>query len=206
MEERMFTNQKIQLFQNLLDEFSKFEFSFKTKPQTLMQVSGYPHFENVCSNILSYLFTTDESHGLSDLFSKSLLEAANVEDSSSFESMMVEREVSTKKNNRIDLVLSNNFIVVGIENKLFSWVHNDLKDYEDTIRKIASEQKRHILLIVLSLRNESIVSNLNGYVNVTYESLFQHVRRNLGSYLDAADNTWIIYLKDFMRTIESLQR
>ena len=137
----MESNQQIQLNQSLLNELSKFNLTAKIKPQTFMQVSGYPHFENVCSNILAFLFSSDESHGFSDLFIKSLLEAANTSIPMPQENILVEREVLTKTNKRIDLVLSNDSIVVGIENKIFSSVYNDLEDYKNTIIEIALERK-----------------------------------------------------------------
>ena len=36
------------------------------KEKTFMEVSGYPHYENVCSNILSFYFNPNEEHRLND--------------------------------------------------------------------------------------------------------------------------------------------
>lgn len=43
------------------------------KEKTFMEVSGYPHYENVCSNILSFYFNPNEEHRLNDIVLKSLL-------------------------------------------------------------------------------------------------------------------------------------
>ena len=170
-----------------------------------MQVSGYPHFENVCSNILAFLFTTDEDHGFNELFIKSLLEAAGIDTSVQLDNISAEREVATSKNNRIDIVLTNDSIIVGIENKVFSGVNNDLPDYTRHLEELASSGGQRIIKIVLSLYDENTVAQQHGYINITYNMLFERVKQNLGSYLDEANNTWLIYLKDFMNTILSLQ-
>jgi len=47
---------------------------------------------------------------------------------------------------------------------------------------------------------------MNGYHHVTYELFFEVIRRNLGGYIQSADNSWLIYLKDFMKTINELDR
>ena len=43
------------------------------KEKTFMEVSGYPHYENVCSNILSFYLNPKEEHKLDDIVVKSLI-------------------------------------------------------------------------------------------------------------------------------------
>jgi len=171
-----------------------------------MEVSGYPHFENVASNILAFFFTSDEEHGLGDLFFKSLMEIILGNTVVETNNINAKREYPTSKGNRIDIVLSNDSYMVGIENKIFSGVGNDLLDYMNTINKLAVEEKSIPINIILSLRDEKKIANMNGYHHVTYELFFEVIRRNLGGYIQSADNSWLIYLKDFMKTINELDR
>ena len=62
------------LSQNKTDDFKRLlaVFNSNAKPakkqkRTFMSVSGYPHFENVASNILMFLLNDNEEHNLKNL-------------------------------------------------------------------------------------------------------------------------------------------
>lgn len=129
----------------------------QTEPeQTFMQLSGYPHFENVCSNLLSFFFDTEEMHGFADLFLKSLL-ACIGKDNDSYTTENVERESVTNERKRIDIVIETENHLIAIENKIFSVVQNPLGDYE----KYIEEQTR-----------------LNGKTTIAYCSLFARKKKS----------------------------
>lgn len=116
-------------------DFTKILFDFKSIPRykrtkTFMEVAGYPHYENVCSNILKFYFDPANEHGLKDLVLNSLLQIVDKDFKldTDFEEIRIYREYETKKNNRLDLfILTENF-AIGIENKIFHHLHNDLTD------------------------------------------------------------------------------
>ncbi|MEL7568933.1 MAG: PD-(D/E)XK nuclease family protein [Eubacteriaceae bacterium] len=189
---------------DLLNEFKKLNILKKPSTRTFMQVSGYPHFENVCSNILSFFFTTDEEHGFKELFFRSLLEAAGF-NGLQLDNVTAEREVYTDNNKRLDILLTNDTVIVGIENKIFSGVQNNLEEYEERIKKEAKAKGQKNINIILSLRDESKIATNYKYINVTYDTLFDRVKKNMGEYIEEANNSWIIYLKDFMKTILNLK-
>ena len=109
--------------------------------QTYLQLSGFPHYENVCSNLLCFFFNTEESHGLKDLFVRSLLKCIQqVSHTYKFTTEPIERELKTDSGNRIDLVIETEQFVIGVENKMFSPVNNDLADYEAYITRVAKEK------------------------------------------------------------------
>ena len=196
---------KYEEMRELLETFKKLDNqTHKNRRQTFMTVSGYPHLENVASNVLAFFFNDTEEHGFENLWIKSLLECANCEEASKVHNSWCDREVATHNRNRIDMVVYSNCSIVTIENKLFSWVHNDLKDYSKTVRQLAKEQDLKQIDILLTLFKEDDVAEKNDYINVTYSQLFACVRKNIGEYLDKVDNTWLMYAKDFMFTIESL--
>lgn len=176
----------------------------KNKRQTFMTVTGYPHIENVASNVLAFFFNDTEEHGFENLWIRSLLECANYEYSSRIHNSWCNREVSTLKGNRIDIVIYSDSTIITVENKLFSIVHNDLKDYSKTVRQFAKAEELEQVDILLTLFDEHVVAEKNNFVNITYSQLFDRVRKNIGEYLERVDNTWLTYAKDFMFTIEGL--
>lgn len=190
----------------MLDELKSIKFNERKPRATFMEVSGYPHFENVTSNILSFFFTSDAEHGFEDLFFKSLVSLVAGNNIQLTQGVSAERECQTQKTNRLDIVLRNEAYIVGIENKIFSGIQNDLEDYKKTVDHLAKQENKVPLHIILSLKNESSVATSKGFVNITYHNLFESIKSNLGSYMQTADSTWLLFLKDFMNTINALQK
>ena len=83
-------------FEKLIQEFSKLP-KAKTKMPTYLEISGQPHFENVCSNILAFYFNTNECHGLKDLVLRSFLESLDekIEFEDNFETFYFNRSATT---------------------------------------------------------------------------------------------------------------
>jgi len=183
----------------LLDEFKKIRCDELERRKAFMDVSGYPHYENVVSNILAFLLDDNEEHKMGNLWLQSLLSV--IRETPVTSNALVNREVLTSKGNRIDMVVITDDYVICIENKIFAPVYNDLDDYSNAASKINREKTRKQVNIILSLHP---CKQINGFRNVTYSELFTMIRQQLGSYLDSCDNTWLLYIKDFMMTIEGL--
>ncbi len=190
-----------------LDNFNKIP---KTKiNRTFMEISGYPHYENVCSNILAFFFETKNEHNLRDLFIKSLLQAywGDINVKKEIETISVEREFYTINRNRLDLLIETDEYIIGIENKIFHFLNNDLKDYEETIdEKEADRTKKVSIKIVLSL-NELHDTEIEGndFKNITYSDFFNKINSNIGDYIIAGDIEYLMYLKGFIATINNLR-
>lgn len=186
-------------YQKLFTDFSKLD-KMEDTFVTFMELSGYPHFENVCSNILSFYFDTQQKHGLKDLVIKSLLQCVSEFDNRFGEvnTKEVHREYGIENLKRIDLVIDCYDFCVSIENKIFHWLHNDLPVYESEINKKFTYQKNYH--IVLSLKKENVTGS---FVSITYEQFFNQLKSNLGHYSIDGNNTYIIYLLDFIKTIEN---
>ena len=92
----------------LLDEFGKLPGRIE-RPKTFMEIAGYPHYENVCSNFLAFFFDPEGSHGLGSLFLDALLDSVGNagEEEGLGGNVSVEREVVTGKGNRIDLLIKS---------------------------------------------------------------------------------------------------
>ena len=59
-------------FVELINLFKSHHFSIKEEKETnIFDITGYPHYENVASNILKFFFDTNEVHGYRDLWLRS---------------------------------------------------------------------------------------------------------------------------------------
>lgn len=187
-------------FEKLLSDFNLIKKSNERLP-TFMEISKYPHFENVCSNILNFYFDTKQPHKLNDLFLKTLVQCIDndLSQTITLETVTCHREYSTSDNKRIDLVIETPDLVIAIENKIFHWLHNDLAVYEECITK-NFKAKTNKLFVVLSIKNEI---TYGAFKSLTYDTFFSKLKQNLGFYAVNANNQYVIFLLDFIKTIEN---
>ncbi len=86
---------------NIYDEFLELLHDFETLPgtfksETIFNIAGYPHYENVCSNILAFYLNPNNEHGLGNLLFSSLMNLANGNESCQ-DNVLINREVPTDK-------------------------------------------------------------------------------------------------------------
>jgi hypothetical protein len=165
-----------------------------------MEISGYPHYENVCSNILKFFFNSDEAHQMNDLFIKALLNTVGEKVEHSIIVNDVIREEITSFGNRLDIVILTDDFVIGIENKIYAGLYNNFDDYSNHLVKIASGRK--IIRIILSINK--LIQNTEDFINITHSDLFNAVDNLIGIYWQHANPKYLILLKDFMQTIRRL--
>lgn len=185
----------------------------KPKPSmTFMEISGYPHFENVCSNILKFYLQPQNEHGFKDLILNSLVHIVDEEFQidCDIERVEVHREVKTISDNRLDLLIETGKYVIGVENKIFHFLNNDLNDYSNTVLSYCTLNNKTPINIILSLNKISNPQDIekakaDNFKNITYEDLFARIRNNIGRYLSNSNPTYLIYLNDFMRSIQNLK-
>lgn len=194
----------IKQYQNVIEGFEKIPVIPK-RPPTFMEISGYPHFENVCSNILRFFLDTSEIHELHNLVLKSLLQSIGEHELANqlTDTISVRREETTIAGKRIDIVIECDGLVIAIENKIYHWLHNDLEEYHRHIgfKKSTTSKK---LLIVLSLRPEN--TQTGNFKNLTYEVFLPVIRKNVESHTITDNNHYVTYLNDFITTIENLYK
>jgi len=189
----------------LLDEFEQIP-KIKSSNPTLIEIAGFPHYENVCSNILAYYFETQNPHGLSNLLLKSLVDClSDIELYEIFETVDVRREEPTANRKRLDIIIETEDLVIGIENKIYAALYNDLDNYSAHLNKVYAS-KKNILKVVLSLSSTFSGVHPSGFVNITYHTFIQSIKKNIGSYVINGDSKAIIFLLDFMNTIENLTK
>ena len=91
---------------SLLDELQTLPRRIE-RPRTFMEIGGYAHSENVCSNLLAFFFDPGAPHGLGSLFLDALLDSSGSarRETSFGGGVSVAREVVTEASNRIDILI-----------------------------------------------------------------------------------------------------
>lgn len=196
-------------FEGLLSEYEKLDPIPRPVP-TIFEISGYPHFEDVISNVLQFFFAGDEGHGFSSVFVRSLLAAANKLndglESADFSVVNVQREEPTGSGNRIDLVIETDTVCIAIENKIYAGLYNDLSDYETHINSKYPGSEN--IFLVLSLRDIERPQDWDGhnFTLVTYAQFIEKLEEELGKAVLETDTKFIVYLSDLIKTLRDMNK
>lgn len=173
----------------------------KIEDENIFSICRFPHYEKVTSNVLAFFLDNKREHGLGNLFIESLLSLHDSNASDFDLNYIVETESHTAKGNFIDLDIFGNDYRIIIENKIFASLYNDLDDYYH----FASKESKNVIAFVLSLLPQPIKLP-EKYTFITYEMLFEEVRKRIGGYISDANQKYLPFLFDFMKNIENLQR
>jgi hypothetical protein len=193
-----------------IDQISDLFLGLKKLPKavnrepTFMEIAGYPHFENVCSNILSFYLQPSNAHGFGTLFLDVLATLIDPEISVDGKAVEVRREVVTNAGNRIDLIIESDNYVLGIENKIYADTYNPFQDYSACLESLSCG--RRIYKVLLSLRSIQPSPQLCGFEPIGYEIFFQKVLEKIGSCFLAGRESHMIFLRDFIQTMQNLQQ
>ena len=190
-------------FENLLGEFQRLPPRPKRLP-TLMEVAGYPHYENVCSNILGFFFHPRKPHGLGTLFLDALARIGDIQDQEEVGSnVSVSREATTKTGKRIDLLIESDSHAILIENKIDSGVDNPFAEYAahlDSLEPVG--RSKHKFLLTLRPYPKDVGHD---FKKITHDELVKKIRALLGDYVAGADTRYLTFLLDFLNTLDDLQ-
>lgn len=187
-------------FNKLIDDFSKIHTQLKNEP-TFLEISGYPHYENVCSNILAFFLDPKNEHGLSDLLLRSIMECAGMNYVERLSNVEVVREDPAGPG-RIDLVIKSDSHVIAIENKIYHRTdRNPFDEYIKKIEYLPGEQIKIFILLGLDKKEPK-----GKFKPITYPQVFTKVRINLGEYIVDANNKYLVFFLEFIKSIENLIR
>lgn len=175
----------------------------EVKVPTFLEILKQSNKEVLWSNILVFYFNPNKEHLLKDLLLRSLFEALGKnQEINNFKSIGVEPEIQTNKHKRIDIVITAEDFVIGIENKVDYWLNNPLEDYANKIDEIANDRKPYrepykVILSKFPFRGE------HNFENITYEYFVKKIENNLPDYEAEADKNYLIFLKDFLKNIKN---
>lgn len=192
--------------------------SVKGKPKTFLGISKQPHYENVWSNIYAFFLRVEEVHDYKDLFIKSLVNVIHskwgqVEGDRPFvmiEDFEVITEVSTIKNGRIDILLSNPDQAIIIENKVYHYLNNNLDDYWNSVLGDLDDTALKVGVILslhpISKDKYSGYDHSNKYVNITHLELMKEVMKNRAEYEHDVRVKYQVFLEDFNQNVINMSK
>ena len=194
---------RLENFEELLDKFKKLPDRVE-RPPTFMEIAGYPHYENVCSNILAFFMDPEEPHGLGTLVLDALMYFGdNAEaDEVMGGNVSVDREVNTEKG-RIDILITSDDHAILLENKIHASVGNPFDDYSAYLDRIAGGREKHKFILTLNPTNEG---NDWDFENLTHKEFVERIRSLLGHHVSGADTRYLTMFLDFLITLENFQR
>ncbi len=170
--------------------------------RTLFDIAGFPHYENVVSNVYAYFLDPKEEHGLGTLFLEAL--QCCIETHYDFDVVHVYREFPVAEQKRIDLVITNGEVlsesyskVIIIENKLFHHLHNDLALYYKHF-SLEDANKQGVLLTLSPL-----APNNGHYINITHRQWLDQVWSMIGNYIVDMPEDGLYHLKQFSKNLSN---
>lgn len=200
-------SEDIRIYEDLLKEFGK---QPKVVPEpTYLELCRYPTscFEEICTRLLCFYFDSNNEHGFDDLFLESLLQLISGGNTILYRNDQVQviNELNSE-GKRLDMLIKSPDMVIGIENKIYASVYNPLDIYSN---QIALYGKKNVFKVILTVRNISDVVEKafilkNGFVVVTYTELLKEVKQNIGSYISRANQKYLVFIYDFIQTIENM--
>jgi len=170
------------------------------KRKNFFEISGFPRWENVNSNLLAFYFDKKEEHGFKTLFLESILELLKDKNLNFIYTTetdyVVEREVYTDKGKRIDILIKacDETWAIIIENKVDAILYNDLSDYWSSTK---ADNKFGIVLSVEPMCNNK------GFVNITHKELMKKVIANLGNFYAESNDRHLLFLKEYVSCVNN---
>ena len=184
-------------YNNIIIEIEKLR-----KPRVeknVFAIGGRGHYENPISDILAFFIHPWEEHGFGVLFLQSLFQAANIQPPVLELIESPDREKSTHKGNRIDLIAEGDSWVLVIENKVRHEAVNPFKDYMKYIESTYKGKTPYYIL--LSVQNEKPPI---GWSSATWGTYIEYLKKNIGTYLTLVKNAkWHVIVREFILNIES---
>jgi hypothetical protein len=171
------------------------------KEKTLFALGGRSYYENPASDLLAFFLKPDAEHKLGDLFLSTYLECMK-ENSRQFNmrDVKVGREMSTAKNNYIDLLILETEWCLVIENKINHWDANDFTDYENHAKRLRKQQ----LFSILSRDGHHKDNNGTHWIGVSYKDFCHALREKmLATYFDSPFSKWHIFAREFILHLEN---
>jgi hypothetical protein len=176
------------------------------------------------TEILSFFCDPAEVHDMKDLVISSIVRLirkndiySDIQNAQAYDKP--KREVATKNNKRIDLLLSSDEWVIAIENKVYHDQINPFKEYETHVESLTSsnipknieielkdEVEKQAVFVILSPDGNVENASLNiKWCGISFQQLVNEVKEQLQQHFFAAPfNKWCLVLKDFLLHLENL--
>jgi hypothetical protein len=180
--------------QEFLKNYSMVE--LKEVDLNFFQIAGFPHYENVSSNILKYFFNIN-------MILKAFLNCVPLEyDPSNDFVEYIEREAVTKNNKRIDILISTNKYIIGIENKIYSWLNNPVDEYYAYLNELSQKEGKIFFLIILTKNKVEINEK---YKNIMHKEFSEEVKKYYPELLNVLGYRYFLLFTEYIANMDSLE-
>lgn len=201
---RMSTDKEVGDFETLLSAFRQQVPERPERLPTFLEITRYPHYEDVCSNILEFYLDPKKPHGLGTLFVDALACIGGIEHQQGmWDNVEVTREEYTEAGNRIDILIQSDSHAVLIENKIFAGPDNPFADYAKHLDDSKRFPQDHKFKFLLTLKPDDTAREW-GFQNITHQELVEGVRKLLGCHIAGADTRYLTFMLDFLKTLDDL--
>ena len=201
---------EVGVFEALLRDFRRQVPERPERPPTFLEITRYPYYENVCSNILAFFFDPGKPHGLGTLFLDAIACLGKIEEQWLSSNVEVTREEETKNGKRMDILIRSASHAVLIENKIWHRIDNPFCDYAKHLDSLEQSHK-HKFLLTLNPVEDSTAQECE-FKNITHEQLVKKIRERLGAHLGwtrrdggVADTRYLTFMLDFLNTLDNLR-
>tara|TARA_R110000751_G_scaffold112188_1_gene211006 strand:+ start:12736 stop:13917 length:1182 start_codon:yes stop_codon:yes gene_type:complete len=182
--------------------------------KNMFDILGVQNKETINSRILAYFLDPNEDHGFGTLFFDSLLcllidikgKDWNSNDYSgefqvSTEDTTYYSEEEDQQQKRIDITIKGEDWCIIIENKLYHFLKNPLKSYWQHAKKTSLNVTGVVLSLKAMMEDECREHDVS-FINITHKSWLDQIQKSL-ILADIDNDTDIIYLREYIKTIES---
>lgn len=173
----------------------------EAKQDTFFDILGVQTRETYISKVYNY-FLNSENKEIANLFFTSLANLIKAKTQKEFfsDDFACETEVLTKKGGRIDLLITSNeekLRKIIIENKVFHFLANDLRDYWESTD---ADEKIGVLL---TLQPQKIETEFIGqFINITHQEWMNELK-STGLPINLKTQEYI-YINDFYLNLDNL--
>jgi hypothetical protein len=180
----------------LNDFLDKYEIALNEEKWNFFQIAGFPHYENVFSNVFAFLIESEP------LIYQSLLDCLKMPFFDKVESVI--REDRTVENKRIDITIKATDRIIGIENKIGADLYNDTENYYNYLKSISENEKKELVFIILS--KKKIMNAPTKFINILHIDLANSIKKYYNELSNKMDTRYFVLLKEFVENILYLQR
>lgn len=179
--------------QNFLNEYTLL--GYKEPDKNFFQIAGFPHYENVSSNVLGF-FLKDK------LILKIFLDCIHLKYDTSNDYVDIQREASTESNKRIDILISTKRYIIGIENKIHAVLYNPIDEYCSFLSDCAKEENKESYLVVLS---KNKVQENKKYKTILYKDFSAKLKEYYPDLLNNLGYRYFLFLTEYIANIDYLE-
>ncbi len=169
--------------------------------KTIFSIGGKSHYENPTTAILAFYLNPEEEHGFGDIilnrFLSVISEKIGIELEYSREySIEFYREYRTKKNKKLDLVISTKRWTLAIENKIKHKAVNPFHEYEEQLKL---DYKENCHKTILTPKSDPV----DGWTSISYIDILIALKRSWETESEYIEKTkWTHFYEDFLINLE----